>query len=145
MVVVATERARRHENKAIWAHMGSPTSSHLFICHLQSRKPTVAMCNDDDGAKSEFECNIKEQEVKNELKVCLLCAAGTLGLPQASTYRCLFIQRLIIAFQLHVFEKRNRKEKTGPSLCEFRVQVTFYARETLSRHEPLIYADSRAD
>lgn len=61
------------------SHLGTYGLSNIKpSIHLSSTitEPTVAMCNvsagsafDDGGAKSEYECNIKEQEVKNQLKL----------------------------------------------------------------------------
>lgn len=98
--------------------------------HLSSTimEPTVAMCNvcagrafDDGGTKSEYECNIREQEVKNELKlpqsVFFFVCGRPLGLPQACN--C-----LIIAFELHVFEKKKTKERTLGVNLGFRSRFT---------------------
>lgn len=61
------------------SHLGTYGLSNIKpSIHLSSTitEATVAMCNasagsafDDGGTKSEYECNIKEQEVKNELKL----------------------------------------------------------------------------
>lgn len=101
-IVYGRSRRRGPQTRAlaIWAHVG-PTSDSTSI-HLSVWKRSKA---------GQYGFYIKVQEIKYKLELVKVLFYAYLFIsfyfdcpsaPMACKYRCLFIQRLIIGFQLHV-------------------------------------------